>query len=211
MYGGVNKLRGWLNLRYFGSITCNPIIYIMKNIRHIVLVIVVFLAGADFAFAQKLPGLDPSPADIAYLRENGRRSTAVAKVIYGRPQKKGRTMLGGTEAFGKVWRLGANETTEIKLFRDVTFGDKVVKAGTYSLYAIPNAAEWTIIFNSKLDTWGAYEYEESKDVVRFNVSVGKADAEVEALAISFDDPAGTGKATMYIGWETTLVKIPVKF
>ena len=157
----------------------------MKNIRHIVLVIVVFLAGADFAFAQKLPGLDPSPADIAYLRENGRRSTAVAKVIYGRPQKKGRTMLGGTEAFGKVWRLGANETTEIKLFRDVTFGDKVVKAGTY--------------------------YEESKDVVRFNVSVGKADAEVEALAISFDDPAGTGKATMYIGWETTLVKIPVKF
>ncbi len=182
----------------------------MKNVR-ILFVVILSLIVSEIAFAQKLPALDPSPADVAYLRENGRRSTAVAKVIYGRPQKKGRTMLGGTEPFGKVWRLGANETTEIKLFRDVTFGDKVVKAGTYSLYAIPNATEWTIIFNSKLDTWGAYEYEEGKDVVRFNVPVGKTDAEVEALAISFDDPAGTGKSTMYIGWETTLVKIPVKF
>jgi hypothetical protein len=183
----------------------------MKNIRNLILVLAVVIFGADLAHAQKLPALDPSPADIAYLRENGRRSTVVAKIIYGRPQKKGRTMLGGTEAFGKVWRLGANETTEIKLFRDVTFGDKVVKAGTYSLYAIPNATEWTIIFNSKLDTWGPYEYDETKDVVRFNVPVGKSEAEIEAFSIAFDDPAGTGKSTLYFGWETTLVKVPVKF
>ena len=166
---------------------------------------------SEAVFAQKFAALDPSSADVAYLRENGRRSTAVAKIIYGRPQKKGRTMLGGTEAFGKVWRLGANETTEIKLFRDVTFGDKLVKAGTYSLYAIPNATEWTIIFNSKLDTWGAYEYEESKDVVRFNVPVEKSDSEIEAFSITFDDPAGTGKSTLSFGWDNTLVKVPVKF
>lgn len=182
----------------------------MKNLKALVLVIFSMLIS-DAVFAQKFAGLDSSPSDVAYLRENGRRSAPVAKVVYGRPQKKGRTMLGGTEAFGKVWRLGANETTEIKLFRDVTFGGKVVKAGTYSLYAIPNAAEWTIIFNSKLDTWGAYEYEEAKDVVRFTVSVGKPDAEIEAFSISFDDPAGSGKSTMYIGWETSLVKVPVKF
>lgn len=183
----------------------------MKNIRNLMLILVIILCGTDLALAQKLPGLDSSPADIAYLRENGRRSTAVAKIIYGRPQKKGRTMLGGTEPFGKVWRLGANETTEIKLFRDVTFGDKVVKAGTYSLYAIPNATEWTIIFNSKLDTWGAYEYDESKDVVRFSVPVEKPAAELEAFSISFDEANGTGKSNLNIGWETTLVKIPVKF
>lgn len=183
----------------------------MKNIRNLMLILVIILCGTDLALAQKLPGLDSSPADIAYLRENGRRSTAVAKIIYGRPQKKGRTMLGGTEPFGKVWRLGANETTEIKLFRDVTFGDKVVKAGTYSLYAIPNATEWTIIFNSKLDTWGAYEYDESKDVVRFSVLVEKPAAELEAFSISFDEANGTGKSNLNIGWETTLVKIPVKF
>lgn len=182
----------------------------MKNMK-VLFVVMLSLMISDIAFAQKFAPLDPSPSDIAYLRENGRRSTAVAKIIYGRPQKKGRTMLGGTDPFGKVWRLGANETTEVKLFRDVTFGDKVVKAGTYSLYAIPNATEWTIIFNSKLDTWGPYEYDESKDVVRFTVPAGKSDAEIEAFSIAFDDPAGSGKSTLYFGWENTLVKIPVKF
>lgn len=182
----------------------------MKNIRNLILLLAIVLFVPELAVAQKLPGLDPSPSDIAYLREGGRRSAAVAKIIYGRPQKKGRTMLGGTDAFGKVWRLGANETTEIKLFKDVTFGDKVVKAGTYSLYAIPNATEWTIIFNSKLDTWGAYEYEESKDVVRFTVPVGKLDAELEAFTISFDEASG-GKSNLNFAWETTLVKVPVQF
>ena len=167
------------------------------------------VAGAEFASAQKLPGLDPSPADIAILRQDGRGSAAVAKVIYGRPQKKGRTMLGGTDAYGKVWRLGANETTEIKLFKDVTFGDKLIPAGTYSLYAIPDKTEWTIIFNSKLDTWGAYEYEEAKDVARFKVPAGKSDAEIEAFTIAFD--GAKGAATMLIGWENTLVKVPVKY
>lgn len=182
----------------------------MKNTKVFIAVIFTLLMG-EAAYAQKFAGLDPSPADITYLRENGRRSAPVAKVTYGRPQKKGRTMLGGTEPFGKVWRLGANETTEIKLFRDVTFGDKVVKAGTYSLYAIPNATEWTIIFNSKLDTWGAYEYDESKDVVRFTVPATPSDTELEALSIVFDDPAGTGKSNLWIGWEKTVVKIPVQF
>lgn len=183
----------------------------MKNIKTLVLLVAVMLFFADMTYAQKFAALDPSPADVAYLRENGRRSTAVAKVIYGRPQKKGRTMLGGTEPFGKVWRLGANETTEIKLFRDVTFGDKVVKAGTYSLYAIPNATEWTIIFNAKLDTWGSYEYDETKDVVRVTVPVGKTDAELESFSMSFDDGTGTGVSNLNIGWETTLVRVPVKF
>ena len=118
-------------------------------------------------------------------------------------------MLGGTEPFGTVWRTGANETTEIKFYKDVTLGDKKITAGTYSLYTIPGKDEWTIIINSKLDTWGAYEYEESKDVVRFKVPAGKPEAEVEAFTIAFD--GGKGDATMILAWENTLVKIPVKF
>lgn len=181
----------------------------MKSVKRILFAVVVMALFSELATAQKLPALDQSPADIAYLRENGRGTAAVAKVIYGRPLKKGRTMLGGTDPYGKVWRLGANETTEIKLFKDVTFGDKKIPAGTYSLYAIPDKAEWTIIFNSKLDTWGAYEYEESKDVARIKVPAGKPESEVEAFTIAFDGKSGEG--TMAIGWENTLVKVPVKY
>jgi hypothetical protein len=158
--------------------------------------------------AQKLPALDASPADYAWLPPN--RKDPVAKIIYGRPSKKGRTMIGGTEPYGKVWRLGANETTEIRLFKDATFGDKTIKAGTYSLYAIPGETEWTIIFNSKLDTWGAYQYDEKMDVARIKAPVSKGEKEVEAFTIAFDEPSNNS-SNMWIAWENTLVKVPVKF
>lgn len=180
----------------------------MKRVNFL-LMIASMLVTAVVVEAQKLPGLDPSPADISYLRENGRGTAPVARIVYGRPSKKGRTMLGGVEAYGKVWRTGANETTEIKLYKPVTFGDKQLPAGTYSLYSIPGKDEWTIIFNSKLDTWGHYEYDETKDVARIKVPAGKTDAEVEAFTINFD--GGNGNATMQLAWENTLVKVPVKF
>ena len=118
-------------------------------------------------------------------------------------------MLGDTEKYGKVWRTGANETTEIKFYKDVTVGDKKLTAGTYSLYTIPNADKWVIIFNSKLDTWGAYEYDESKDVARIEVPAGKSDSEVEAFTIAFDGKGGSGD--MVLAWENTMVKVPFKY
>ena len=181
----------------------------MKKLKLITLAILLIAAASQLSTAQKLPGVDPSPADISIFRPNGRGTTPVAKVVYGRPMKKGRTMLGGTEAYGKIWRLGANETTEIKLYQDVTFGDKTIKAGTYSLYAVPDKTEWTLVFNSKLDTWGAYEYDESKDVARIKVPTGKSESEVEAFTIMFDGKDAT--AAMVIAWENTMVKVPLKY
>src|SRR6478735_2111348 len=100
----------------------------MKRIKRVLMVIAMMAMFAEVSIAQKLPGLDPSPADIAIFRPGGKGTAPVVKVTYGRPQKKGRTMLGGTEAYGKVWRTGANETTEIKLYKEVTFGDKKIPA-----------------------------------------------------------------------------------
>lgn len=118
-------------------------------------------------------------------------------------------MLGEKELFGKVWRTGANETTEIKLYREITFGDKVIPAGTYSLYTIPDKNEWTVIFNSKLDTWGAFEYDEARDVVRVKVPSSKSDVEVEAFTIALDGANGIG--VMVLAWENTSVRIPLKY
>jgi Protein of unknown function (DUF2911) len=194
--------------RYLGTTKKN--ISTMKSLKRVLLVVVAMAFFAEYVNAQKLDPLDPSPADISYLWANGKKgSDPVARVVYGRPQKKGRTMLGDKEPFGKVWRAGANETTEIKLWKAVTFGDKVIPAGTYSLYAIPDKTEWTIIFNTKLDTWGAYAYEESKDIARIKVPAGKTASEVEAFTIAFDGKEGAGN--MYLAWENTLVTVPVKY
>ncbi|MBX2966088.1 MAG: DUF2911 domain-containing protein [Cyclobacteriaceae bacterium] len=181
----------------------------MKTRTLLAFVVLLLFALPEEATAQRFPGVDASPADISYFRPDGRNADPIIKVIYGRPSKKGRTMLGETEAYGKVWRTGANETTEIKLFKDVTFGDKTLKAGTYSLYTIPDKNEWTIIFNSKLDTWGAYAYDESKDVARIKVAAGKTESEVETFSIVFDGK--DDNATMNLAWENTLVKIPLKY
>ncbi len=181
----------------------------MKKTYLVVLALFALLAATEVN-AQKLPELDASPADIAYFRPNGRnQEVPTIRVIYGRPQKKGRAMLGATEPYGKIWRLGANEATEIKLYQDVTFGGKTVKAGTYTMYAIPTEKEWTIIFNTKLDTWGAYSYDESKDVARVTVPVTKPEKEVEAFTITFDGK--DDKAVMVFAWENALVKLPIKY
>jgi hypothetical protein len=180
----------------------------MKRLSSIVLTFVALML-VDESFGQKLPPLDSSPSDIAFLRTNGKKGDPVLKITYGRPQKKGRTMLGDKEPFGKVWRTGANESTEMKLYKAITFGDKTVPAGTYTLYTIPDKDEWTIIINSKLDTWGAYEYEEGKDVARIKVPVGKTESEVEAFTILLD--GGDGQGTMHLAWENTMVKVPLKW
>ncbi len=126
-------------------------------------------------------------------------------VTYGRPAKKGRDIFGSLVPYGKVWRAGADEATEITFKKDGSLGGQAVKAGTYTLFVIPNATEWTIILNSQLKQWGAYEYDKhkDKDVLKINVPVGKTSGAVENFTIKFDG----GKLIME--WDTTQVAVPV--
>ncbi len=164
------------------------------------------IMAPELISAQNLPGMDASPADIAVFPYRARGNDVGIKVVYSRPQLKGRKMLGDKEPYGKVWRLGANETTEITLYKDMMIGGQSVEAGTYSLYAIPNEKEWEFIINSNLNTWGAYQYDESADVARFTVPATSTDSEVEAFTIAFleNDP------NMTVAWGNTMVKVPVK-
>jgi hypothetical protein len=161
----------------------------------------------------KFPGLDTSPADIAYFPLNatkvkkGEDSAPLIKVIYSRPSVKGREIFGKQEAYGKVWRLGANESTEIRFFKPVVIGGKNIPAGTYSLFAIPEQDKWVVIINKQTDRWGAYTYDEAKDVVRVTVPVKPLTTVVEALSITFT-PNASG-ANLIIGWDKTSVEVPV--
>jgi hypothetical protein len=129
------------------------------------------------------------------------------EVTYGRPYKKGREIFGGLEKYGKVWRTGADEATQITFTKDATFGGKPVKAGTYTLFTIPEQNEWTVILNSQLGQWGAYEYDKhkDKDVLQVKVPATKLDKPVEQLTIRF---AGSN---LIIEWDTTQVAVPLMF
>lgn len=121
--------------------------------------------------AQDFRGLDQSPLDAAYYPDNFAHDRkpgekALIKVVYSRPQVKGRTIFGDKVPYGEVWRTGANEATEVKFYEDVTIDGKDLAAGTYALFSVPGEEEWTIIFSADLNYWGAYSYKEGNDVLK---------------------------------------------
>ncbi|WP_066221009.1 DUF2911 domain-containing protein [Formosa haliotis] len=154
--------------------------------------------------AQKFSKLDKSPMDAAAFPTSYKNPNKTIKVIYSRPQLNNRK-LEDLAPWGKVWRLGANEAAEITFYENTHFGDTPVKAGTYSLFAIPNDKTWTMILNKDLNAWGAYSYNPDQDVARYNALVSIDAESIEAFSIGFDE-----EGTMYLAWDTTRVAIPFK-
>jgi hypothetical protein len=128
-------------------------------------------------------------------------------VRYGRPYKKGRVIFGGLIPYGKVYRCGADSATTITFGKDVIFGGGPVKAGTYTLFVIPNEKSWTIILNGQLGQWGAFDYDKYKgqDILHVDVPVKNLNNPVEQLTISVPP------SSVIIEWDQTQVSIPVSF
>ncbi|MBT8294849.1 MAG: DUF2911 domain-containing protein [Gramella sp.] len=152
----------------------------------------------------KFSKIDASPMDLALYKDKD--DAAVARVIYSRPQKRNREIFGKLIPYGEVWRTGANEATELTLYKDMKVADAVVKAGTYTLYTIPGEKEWTVILNNKTNTWGAYEYSSTEDKVRINVPVRNAPNTIESLSMAFQE--SNKGADLLIGWDESYVKVP---
>ena len=163
----------------------------------------------------KVPALDKSPMDMSYFptdypvlkTQNKTTTPPIARVIYSRPQKDNRVIFGQLVEYDKVWRLGANEATEIEFFKDVTIGGKKVLKGRYTLYAIPTETKWTIILNKDMDTWGAFVYDEKKDVLRTDVPVQTLDTPVDAFSMNFNK---TYKGMdLFSAWDKASVALPI--
>ena len=180
-------------------------------------ILVCLLISFLFSFSQpsKLPEVDKSPMDVSYYPnnypilkiQNKATEPLVARILYSRPQKQGRKIFGELVEYGKVWRLGANEATEIELYKDVKIGSKKVSKGRYTLYAIVNENVWTMILNKDTDTWGAFKYDSKKDVLRTDVPVEKTDEVVESMSMLFEKSA-TG-VSLIIAWEQVKVTLPI--
>jgi hypothetical protein len=125
-------------------------------------------------------------------------------IAYGRPYLKSREFGKDVAPFGKVWRLGADEATKLTVPATTKIaGGPTLPAGSYSLWAIPEAGKWTIIVNKKADVWGT-RYPQALDVARFDLPVEKV-APLEEFTITLTKKSDTS-AEVSFGWGTELVK-----
>ncbi len=179
-----------------------------------------FFAVVSTVNAQDFPKVDKSPTDIAHYPTNAaKRAFAKSdaqkkalepkiRVIYARPFKKGREVFGSLLEFGKAWRVGANESTEVLFMTDVLVGDTKVKAGRYSVIIIPNKDSWTLKINTDNDGWGNYSYDASKDVASITVPTQKSKKEIEQLSVVLYEKS-KNVVHLKIGWDTTVAEFPI--
>jgi hypothetical protein len=174
----------------------------MYRLQRIILILLLPLSS----FTQEAIKARPSPLAIA----SARYKDTYLKIIYSQPHKHGREVFGQLIPFGKVWRTGANEATEITITKDILINGQSLKAGTYSLLTIPSKEKWIIIINSDLGMWGSYNYNQKMDVLRFEAAVELLkDVVFEPFTILIDQK--TDKATISLLWDKTTVSFPIQF
>ena len=163
----------------------------------------------------KFPVVDKSPLDICYYPDNypllkiqGKATEPLmARIIYSRPQKNNRVIFGDLIEYNKVWRLGANEATEVEFYQNVRIGNTKIKKGRYTLYCIPFADKWTFIINKDTDTWGSFMYDAKKDIVRQDAPVQKAAEIAESLSFLFEKTS-VG-FSLSAAWDSVKVSLPI--
>lgn len=115
-------------------------------------------------------------------------------IDYSQPSVNGRQIWGNVVKYNEVWRTGANEATTIAFNKDVVIDGRALSAGKYSLFTIPNeGGDWTIIFNTESDLWGAFKYNDNKDALRINVMTEEHEELVEQLQFTINEE---GEVTM---------------
>lgn len=163
------------------------------------------MAFTSNANAQKFPTLDKSPMDMAAYPNDYKDANKTARIIYCRPQLKGRS-LDELTPVGKVWRTGANEVPEITFYKDVKFGNTKLKAGSYALLTIPEKDSYTIIISKDLNVSGSTPYNDKNEVARLKVPVTAGEESLEAFSMVFTkDEKGI---VLNLGWDKVRVAVP---
>jgi hypothetical protein len=175
-----------------------------KNLSFLFLMVLVMLFASNQLSAQK--ALDPKPSPMALVKAN--LDGAYVSVTYSQPHRKDRTIFGELVPFGKIWRFGANEATQFTTTGDIQIGDKTLKAGTYTVFCVPEKEQWTLIFNTVLGQWGSYQYDATKDVMKVTAKTEATSELWEPFTVKFEKPDGK-KTSLVAMWENTMVSFPI--
>jgi hypothetical protein len=194
--------------------------------------LVLVLSSCVLAACQRDPGRDvrpmadplaggshasPAPTEIIPL-DQVRKSQAAAvsqrvanteiTVTFSRPVARGRALFGALVPYDQVWNPGADQATAVAFTRDVEVNARPLRAGKYSLWAIPRADAWTMIFSNAADVYHTPYPGESQDALRLDVASEKG-PHMEALTFYF--PTVEGKETLLrMHWGEVMVPLSIR-
>ena len=151
--------------------------------------------------AQELP--KPSP----YAKIEQKIGLTDVSIEYSRPSKKGREIFGELVPYDQVWRLGANACTKMTVSTEISIQGKTLNAGTYAVFAIPQADIWTIVFNTDVEQWGAGNYDAAKNALEVKAKV-KEVATVESFTISLENVTHQS-AILRFEWDHVQVNVSI--
>jgi hypothetical protein len=146
----------------------------------------------------------PSPAAQAQCKFTDGKTV---KSDYSSPRMKGRKIFGGLVPYGEVWRAGANDATTLVTDTNLNVGGKDVPAGSYTIFALPNADKWVLIISKKTGEWGIPYPGQGDDLGRVDMSVSQLPSPLENFTISFDQTGST--CAMHLDWEKTRASVDI--
>jgi hypothetical protein len=170
----------------------------------------------DATVVNRFSPVDVSPMDMSYFpvdypklkMTDSSLAPPVARVIYSRPHLEGRQLFHDVLKYGERWRLGANESTELDLYRDVSIQGKKIKPGRYVLYCILGPDKWSMVLNSNIDSWGLKQ-DTTKDIHRFSIPVTHGNPTLEYFTIVFEKE--NKGADLIMAWDDVVAKLPIDF
>jgi hypothetical protein len=130
------------------------------------------------------------------------------RVMYIRPVARGRALFGSLVRYGRVWTPSADSAMRISFSTDVDVEGKPLAAGSYSVWAIPDSTQWTLIFNKTSHAFHVGSYSEKDDALRVTARVDSL-PHVETLTLGFPVVDGR-KAVMQLHWGTTAVAVNIQ-
>ena len=138
-----------------------------------------------------------SPTDTVRAQSAG----ASLSVVYSKPGARGRTVMGGLVPYGRVWRTGANNPTELEFNRPVRIGELRLAPGKYTLTTIPERNRWHLIVSKPGATANDPVQEVGRAVMMSRATTDYTEHFTIALA-----PTREG-STLQMRWENTEASI----
>ncbi len=129
------------------------------------------------------------------------------EAMYIRPVARGRDLFGALVPYGRVWTPSADSAMRLTFSTDVTIDGQALKAGSYSVWTIPDSAQWTVIFNRKPNAFHM-THSDADDVLKVSAKVDTL-SYVETLTLSF--PVVDGKRTvMQLQWGSRAASLTIE-